>query len=231
MGPASPTPSAPVAAREPVPPAARLRGGPALLLWLALAAGAVATGHAWPAAALAGGLSIGLLGPGLALRSRGALAVLVLSFTLMAVAAWRGGAPLVLALLPAQASAQVAWLFARTLRRGRTPLVALAVAAIEGPARLEVPGLRAHARRLSLGWALACSGLAALGLAAAWAEGRTGQGLRLAMPLATGLLFAAEYRWRRHRFADVAHSSFGRFLLQLARGWNGIVRESFREAA
>ena len=56
--------------------------------------------------------------------------------------------------LPALIAALVGWLFARTLCAGRTPLIARAIAAIDGPRWLDDPAVAAYARRLTAVWAV-----------------------------------------------------------------------------
>ena len=51
--------------------------------------------------------------------------------------------------LPALIAALVGWLFARTLRRGCRPLIARAIAAIEGPEQLADPRVTRYARTLT----------------------------------------------------------------------------------
>ena len=74
----------------------------------------------------------------------------------------------VLDALPALIAALVGWLFARTLRAGRTPLIARAIAAIDGAQWLDDPAVAAYARRLTAVWAAwqfalaACAALLAL---------------------------------------------------------------------
>jgi len=55
--------------------------------------------------------------------------------------------------LPALIAALVGWLFARTLRRGRRPLIARAIAAVDGPALLGDPHVARYARALTAIWA------------------------------------------------------------------------------
>src|SRR5262249_14874595 len=56
--------------------------------------------------------------------------------------------------LPALVAALVAWLFARTLTGARRPLIARAIAALDGAAQLQDPAIARYARRLTLAWAL-----------------------------------------------------------------------------
>src|SRR5690242_9526273 len=56
--------------------------------------------------------------------------------------------------LPAIISALIGWLFARTLARGRTPLIARAIAAIDGAGLLADANVALYARRLTLIWAI-----------------------------------------------------------------------------
>ena len=63
--------------------------------------------------------------------------------------------------LPALVAGLVGGVFARTLRRGRTPLIARAIAAIDGAAWLDDPAVSRYARRLTWLWALYQFALAA----------------------------------------------------------------------
>jgi len=55
---------------------------------------------------------------------------------------------------PALIAALVGWMFARTLLRGRRPLIARAVVAMDGPQLLDDPAVARYTRRLTLVWAL-----------------------------------------------------------------------------
>lgn len=88
-----------------------------------------------------------------------------------AALAWLAGgahAFVPLLLVPVAILCLVCWSFARTLRRGRVPLITRIVAALDAlpPARL-APELLAYTRRLTLGWAVLLGALAALNLALA----------------------------------------------------------------
>lgn len=64
-----------------------------------------------------------------------------------------GYAEVALDLAPALIAALIGWLFLRTLLRGRTPLIARMIAAIDDPAMLDDAATARYARRLTLLWA------------------------------------------------------------------------------
>lgn len=75
----------------------------------------------------------------------------------LAAMAWlwlHGMVGLLLECVPIAVNALLSWLFGRTLRAGRTPLIARFIEALEGPERLAVPGIAPYARHLTWFWAL-----------------------------------------------------------------------------
>jgi uncharacterized membrane protein len=130
----------------------------------------------------------------------------------------------------------VAWVFARSLRSHRVPLIARVVAPLYGctPATLD-PDLRRYARRLTRAWALLLSALAVVNLVLALCAvpgglmARLGMQPPLAVPDAHGSLFAnllvygvvggfflVEYAWRRRRFPRRPYRNLPDFLHRLA---------------
>ena len=69
---------------------------------------------------------------------RGAIAAIAAA---EAIAWWFGGIGLMIDILPAAIAAFVGWLFARSLVPPRMPLIARAIAAIDGPAHLRDPAV------------------------------------------------------------------------------------------
>ena len=142
----------------------------------------------------------------------------------------------------------VGWLFARTLRRGRVPLITRMASALhEQPADGLDPALARYTRALTGFWAalLFALGLVNLELAVfAVPEGllaQLGQPTPLPVLDARGSLFAnlvihgvvagafvLEYAWRRHRFREQPYRSLPDFLHKLARlgpaFWRDVVR-------
>lgn len=141
----------------------------------------------------------------------------------------------------------VAWLFARTLRRGRVPLVTRMAAAVhDRPVAGLDPALVAYTRALTGFWAALLGALCLVNLALAvfaTPEGLLAQlGRPTQLPLmdARGSLFAnllihgvvaacflGEYAWRRHRFPDQPYRNLPGFLRKLAAlgpgFWRGLV--------
>ena len=82
---------------------------------------------------------------------RGAIVAMAL---VEAAAGWFGGVAAMIDLLPAAIAAFVGWLFARSLLRPRRPLIACAIAAIDGEATLRDVHVIRYAWRLTLLWAV-----------------------------------------------------------------------------
>ena len=142
----------------------------------------------------------------------------------------------------------VAWLFARTLRRGRVPLITRMAAALhERPAAALDPALAAYTRALTGFWAALLFALCLVnGVLAVFGvpEGllaRLGHPTPMPVLDAQGSLFAnllihgvvggcflLEYAWRRHRFPDQPYRNLPDFLHRLAAlgpgFWRGLVR-------
>lgn len=205
-------------------------------------AGALTHRQAFPVAAV--GLLVALLlWPAL---SRGRMLAWLLWLALLGGIAWlasRGLATLALETVPVLVSGLIAWLFGRTLRGGRQPLVAQVIEAVEGAPRLAQPGVARYARQLTWGWALllgaqACALLVLLACAvpgglywtlgaapplavpARWALGYVqvgGYGLLL-------LAFAGEYAFRRWHLRHLQHLGLREFMARLVSRWPQLVR-------
>lgn len=145
--------------------------------------------------------------------------------------------------LPVVCFAAVAWLFARTLRRGREPLVTRCVRLIEGEQRVALPGVAAYTRGVTVFWAWLLAMLALVSLAVALFAGPGGwlalAGVQPPITLPESVLawypdvgcwlvlvaaFAGEYVFRRWRLPDVPQSPPGRFVAEMARRWPELVR-------
>ncbi|RAP56910.1 xanthomonadin biosynthesis protein [Oleiagrimonas sp. MCCC 1A03011] len=162
--------------------------------------------------------------------------VLALWLLLAAVMLWldaRGHAHWVLNLVPMLITAGLAWLFARTLRAGREPLVRRVVRAVEGEERLQDARVLRYTRQVTWYWAilmaLQCLLLAACwalliadGPMQAWARGWLHVG-GYTLPV---LAMAAEYAVRRWRFRDLPHPRPHEFIHRLVRNWPRIVRDA-----
>jgi hypothetical protein len=180
----------------------------------------------------------------LAALARGSAAAWMAWIALAAVLAWLGVAGLgrlAVDAVPVGVTAAIAALFARTLRPGVEPLIACAIRVIDGPGRLQQPGLRAYARGLTLAWALLLGAHALLLAALLWlapggladAFGWPGAG-RLSSPgwrhwLHFGSLavvpafLLVEYGYRRWRLRHVEHLPLPLFLARLVRRWPALV--------
>jgi uncharacterized membrane protein len=123
--------------------------------------------------------------------------------------------------LPALIAAFVAFLFARTLLPNRTPLIARAIVAIDGPEWLMRPHVARYARRLTVIWAIYQLLLAALACAAmfhlAWLPGPRTFGIVL--PLAVAALFAVEFLLRPIWLPDVPRHRLLSFARRLILAW------------
>lgn len=164
------------------------------------------------------------------------LAALVLAVVALAALHASGRSALVLLFPPVVLTAAFGLYFARSLRRGRTPLIERIVRALD-PEALQVPGVVAYARRVTRFWAalllalalvnavlalLAVPGglLAACGITppfaisdAQWSLFANGINY-----LVIGLAFVAEYAWRRWRFPRPApYRNFAGFVARVGR--------------
>ena len=150
-----------------------------------------------------------------------------------------GAANVLLLLLPVAVNLLLAWAFGRTLRAGRTPLIAQFAALIRG---LEQPldeAVRVYARRLTLVWTLLLSALALwnLGLAAVMRPGGllSSAGIEVGFAVTPriwsefanlydyaliAVFIAAEFLWRLRRFPEYRLRSPAAYARRLARvGW------------
>lgn len=162
---------------------------------------------------------------------------LVLALMLL-VPAGMGRPELALMALPVVFLAAVAWLFARTLRRGAEPLVARFIRVIEGDAHLALPGVRAYARGVTVFWACLLGAMACLSIAIALLAQPGGWlaalGAALPVHLPGTLLvwypevgcwvvlvaaFAGEYLFRRWYLRGIPQPSVRHFVIQLFRRW------------
>ncbi|HET6603326.1 MAG TPA: ketosynthase [Xanthomonadaceae bacterium] len=186
-----------------------------------------------------------VLYPGL--RARRALAWLALALAL-AAASWLARselAALPLYLPPVLVPGFMAWLFGRTLVRGRRPLIERMAAHLHGSEPLD-PGIPAYARRVTAVWAVVLATLAAINLLLALLAVPGGVleavGITPSLPVSQQLwslvanlgtyaaiaaLFVGEYLWRRRRFPALPHLGFGDFLARVVKlprsFWRGLV--------
>jgi uncharacterized membrane protein len=136
---------------------------------------------------------------------------------------------------PALIAALVGWIFARTLLRGRRPLIARAVVAMDGAQMLEDPAIARYARRLTLIWALYQAALALIALIlalCAWygpprwpaLPGPRLFGVVL-LPLAVALLILAEFALRPRLLPQAPPRSLYAFVRDLVRAWPALLAE------
>jgi 3-hydroxymyristoyl/3-hydroxydecanoyl-(acyl carrier protein) dehydratase len=183
----------------------------------------------WTAALLAVGLLLVR-----ASRARWLGVVVLLAFGVSIFGGF--GAATLLDAAPAFVAAFLTGLFARTLRRGHTPLIARAIAALDGPTELADPGVRRYARTLTWAWVWLQGTLALLaallalhdhGLVAglpAWVPSAGSFG-EIGLPLASLLLLVAEFFWRRVRWPRAPRRSLLGFLIALIRAWPKLLDE------
>ena len=136
---------------------------------------------------------------------------------------------------PALIAALVGWMFARTLLRGRRPLIARAVVAMDGPQMLEDPAVARYARRLTLIWASFQAALALIALILALCAWYGPQrwpalpGPRLfgvvLLPLAVAALILAEFALRPRLLPQAPPRSLYAFVRDLARAWPALLAE------
>lgn len=220
-----------------------------VLVYMMLLLAAIATGNVWldELAALAL-LTLFLL---TALR-RGSLAAWsgwLVAAALLALLGVRGNGRIALDALPVLVNAMLCALFARTLLRGRQPLIARVIGVVEGPARLALPRVAGYARALTLAWTLllgaqalalavlvACSlpdgALATFGVAPPAAL--SGAGWRWYLNVGSYALVPAflvvEYAFRRGYLRHIPHAPLPQFLARLARRWPALLRSLVDDA-
>ena len=134
-----------------------------------------------------------------------------------------------LALMPALIAALIGWIFARTLRRGRRPLIARMIAAMDGEQMLRDEGIARYARRLTGLWAGWQGVLALLGLLLAiaasccaadwrWLPGPRLFGAVL-LPAAVLALLLGEFLLRPYLLPQAPRRSPVQFMRGLLRAW------------
>lgn len=136
---------------------------------------------------------------------------------------------------PALIAALVGWMFARTLLRGRRPLIARAVVAMDGPELLHDPAVARYTRRLTLTWALYQGALALAALLLAlrvWYRPERWPmlpGPRLfgvvLLPLAVAALILAEFALRPRLLPQAPPRSLYTFVRDLVRAWPALLAE------
>jgi uncharacterized membrane protein len=146
-----------------------------------------------------------------------------------------GGVNRLLDAVPALIAALIAWIFARTLRRGRVPLIGRAIIALDGAGQLNNdPAVACYARRLTWVWTVYQSTLAAAAAALAihaaggmsWLA-TPGMSPRLfgalVLPLAVAILFLCEFVLRRWLLPQAPRPSLLVFVGNLVRAWPNLI--------
>ena len=135
--------------------------------------------------------------------------------------------------LPAVIAGLIAWIFARSLQRCRTPLIGRAIAALDGPAQLNDPAVACYARRLTWVWAVYQTALAAIATLLAihaagwldwlpaWTPGPRAFGALL--PLAVAALFLGEFVARRWLLPQAPSHRLFAFVRDLVRVWPSLL--------
>jgi uncharacterized membrane protein len=233
----------------PTPAVKRRNAAPRLpwLLMALLACGALALAggllhrHALSLAAVASLLLIWL--PSVwRRRSFAALLGWAVLAALLLIPALLGHPELAMMALPVVFLGGISWFFARTLWRGREPLVSRFVRVIEGEARLALPGVRAYTRGVTVFWACLLAAMALLSLLIALFAMPGGWlatlGVKSAVALPGSLLawypeagcwvmlliaFVGEYLFRRWHMRHIPHLPARRFMIQIVQHWHALV--------
>ncbi|MGH8041825.1 MAG: hypothetical protein ACREPN_07265 [Rudaea sp.] len=137
--------------------------------------------------------------------------------------------------LPALIAALIGWLFARSLRAGRTPLIGRAIAAIDGDAWLDDAAVARYARRLTALWAIwqfALSAVAVVFLLHARGWQPSWQLLpsprlfgMVGLPAAVGALLLAEFFLRPRLLPQAPRHGLFAFLRALIVHWPFSLRD------
>jgi uncharacterized membrane protein len=134
-----------------------------------------------------------------------------------------------LALTPALIAALIGWIFARTLARGRRPLIARMIAVIDGVQMLQEPAIDRYARRLTALWAAYQGALALLGVLLAahmwffprrwpWLPDTRLFGI-LILPAAVAVLLLVEFALRPRLLPQAPRRSLPAFLRSVLLAW------------
>ncbi|HMM57962.1 MAG: hypothetical protein DYH18_03975 [Xanthomonadales bacterium PRO7] len=147
----------------------------------------------------------------------------------LSLGAYASGNTLLRGALPVAVTVAIAGVFACTLQRGRTPLIARAIAAVDGSQWLADPAVARYARQLTRLWAVYLMLWAIVAAVAAWtaapAVSRIGT---FGVPLAVAALFVGEFVLRRWLLPQAPRRGFMAFTLRLIRSWPALLvdRES-----
>lgn len=214
-----------------------------VLIYFGCAIGAFASGnHRFGDAAVFTLFTLALV-PGLVQRRARSWVAWLVGLAIGLLLIESGADRLALELIPVLVNAALCAAFAHSLSAGREALIARAIVALEGPARLALPGVASYARRLTVAWALLLGVQAVLLLVVVFCRVPNGELAQLGItpPIALAskafevylhvgcylvviafMLF--EYGFRRWHLRDVPHLSLGTFLIRLAQRWPALVR-------
>jgi uncharacterized membrane protein len=224
-------------------PARSRRGALVLFIYVVVLAAAFASGRAWLEELAALMLVSLLLWPALRRRSLIAGGLWAIAAFGIAALALAGRGALALDFMPVMVNAALSALFAQTLARGSTPLIARVIAVLESPERLMLPRVAGYARGLTLAWTLLLGAQAivlALLILCAVPDGLltsfgieppvaiTGSGWRWYLHLgsySTVLAFlVVEYAFRRWYLRHIPHVSLPLFVTRLVRRWPALAQ-------
>ncbi len=161
---------------------------------------------------------------------RGAVALSAVAL----LGAWcGGGVALLVDVLPISIAVLIGWLFARSLLGGREPLIARAIAAIDGSAPLADPAVVRYAERLTCLWAGCQFALGAFGLLcvahAHWAWPSwplpTPRLFALILPLVVIVLFVSEFTLRPLLLPQAPRKQLLAFVRALAHAWPRLIEK------
>ncbi|MEO7063648.1 MAG: hypothetical protein ABI082_07765 [Dokdonella sp.] len=176
-----------------------------------------------------------LLQSGLRRRKPGAWIIWLTCAAALAALGYRGNGRLAVDVLPVVLNAAFCSVFASSLVRGATPLIARLIEAIEGRARLTLPRVAGYARALTWTWAILLGAQAVL---LAWlATLDLGTSVHAGLSDSSWLWYLhfggfalvpafliVEYAFRRWWLRHIPHAPLPQFLVQLARSWPALVR-------
>ena len=147
----------------------------------------------------------------------------------VALASALGHGAAMLDLTPAFVAALIGWIFLRTLQRGRRPLIARLIAAIDGPAQLDDAATARYARSLTWLWACYQGALAAAAAAVAvraWTCPGCAPALPappvfgiVVLPLAVAALLLGEFLLRPRLLPQAPRHSIAQFARAMLRAW------------
>lgn len=151
------------------------------------------------------------------------------------LAAWLfGGIALLVDILPALFAALIGWFFARSLLHGRQPLIARAIAELEGPEQLADPAVRRYAKRLTQFWTACQFSLAAFGMFcvahaySGWPAIRLptpGLFGALILPSTVIVLFVVEFTLRPLLLPQAKRQGLFTFVRDLAVAWPQLIEK------